>query len=402
MKALVTNLTDDGGLVAARSLAESGFEVIGADMHRLPAGMRSRYVTAYHFVGEPGDPGVEINLLRLVETSRPDVFLPIGTRGVFTASKHRDALSAITAVNVVDTDAFMAAFDKAACAAECRRLDIPCPATYTPEEALMALDGRADGLALVVKPRWDIGAAIGVRYVGDRVALQAAVEACTRDFEDSVIQEFVPGAADAMKTVVVLFGPDSRLAAAFTTQKIRHWPQTGGPTAASRSTTDPDLVEIVLPFFQRWKWRGAAEVELKLDARDGRHKVIEINPRFPGYLRFAWQCGLNLPLLAARLALGDSRAAVDGVPRYRVGVTYVAPTLFLRTVGDEIRTLGLTHAIRRASQDLRGSAPVLAGMLADPLPLLARMLRPTLPRQAGVAALRGLRSGIDTDRMRQP
>ena len=88
----------------------------------------------------------------------------------------------------------------------------------------------------------------------------------------------------------------------------------------------------MLPFFEKWKWRCAAEVELKLDARDGRYKVIEINPRFPGYLRFAWQCGLDLPMLAARIALGDEHAIADALPRYRVGATYVAPTLFLRTV----------------------------------------------------------------------
>jgi predicted ATP-grasp superfamily ATP-dependent carboligase len=393
VKALVTNLTEDGGLIAARSLAEGGFEVIGADMRRVPAGMRSRYVRAYHYVGEPGDPDVESALLRLVETHRPDVFLPIGTRGVVTASRHRDALSSITAINVVDADAFMAAFDKAACAAECRALGIPCPPIYTLEEALAALGDGARERVLVVKPRWDVGAAIGVRYVGDRVALQAAVEACRRDFGDSVIQEFVPGAADAMRTVIVLFTGDSRLAAAFTTEKVRHWPQTGGPTAASRSTDDRDLVEVVLPFFEKWKWRGAAEVELKLDARDGRYKVIEINPRFPGYLRFAWQCGLDLPMLAARIALGDDRATADGLPRYRVGATYVAPTLFWRTVREDVRTHSLMPAIRRASRDLSGSAPVVVGMLADPLPLLARVFRPARPRQADIAALRGLQRG---------
>jgi predicted ATP-grasp superfamily ATP-dependent carboligase len=389
VKALVTNAAEDAGLIAARSLAEGGFEVIGTDMQRLPTAMRSRYVTAYHFVGEPRD-DVETALLRLVETHRPDVFLPIGTRGVVAASKQRDALSALTAVNVVDAAAFMAAFDKAACAAECRSLGIPCPSTYTLEEALALLDSGSSRRALVVKPRWDVGAALGVHYVRDRDALKAAVEECTRIFGDSIIQELVPGTADAMKTVIVLFTPDSRLAAAFTTEKIRHWPQTGGPTAVSRSTADQALVEAVLPFFEKWKWRGAAEIELKRDARDNRDKVIEINPRFPGYLRFAWQCGLDLPMLATRIALGDERAAGTGVPRYTVGATYVAPTLFLRTVRDDMRERGLMYALRRASRDLHGSARGVFGMLADPLPLIARTVHPTPPRLANIAALHAM------------
>ena len=42
------DLTEDGGLIVARSLAEGGFEVIGADTRRLRAGIRSRCVSAYH------------------------------------------------------------------------------------------------------------------------------------------------------------------------------------------------------------------------------------------------------------------------------------------------------------------------------------------------------------------
>lgn len=381
MKALVTNATEDGGLVAARSLSAGGFTVIGADTLRLPAGLRSRYLTAYHWVGDPGDPHLEEAFIRLVETVRPDVFLPIGTAGVMAASRHRDTLAAMTALNVVDPAAFMAAFDKSACMAECRRLGIACPALYTLDGALAALEARPGAVTVVVKPGWDVGAATGVRYVRDPTALRAAVEGCAGAFGDYVIQEFIPGGVDAMSTVVLLFTPDSHLAAAFTTQKTRHWPQTGGPTAASRSTAEHGLIELVLPFFEKWRWRGVAEVELKLDARDGQHKVIEINPRFPGYLRFPWHCGLDLPMLAARAALGEGTVTRARLPGYRVGATYVAPTLFLRTLRDDARACGIAAAIRRGRTDLRGSAPVVLGMLADPLPLLLRVLRSTRSRQ---------------------
>jgi predicted ATP-grasp superfamily ATP-dependent carboligase len=379
VKALVTNATEDGGLVAARSLSAGGFEVIGADVRRLPAGMRSRYLTAYHWVGSPGDPLLDEAFIRLIEAVRPDVFLPIGTRGVVAASRHRDALAAVTAINVVDLAAFKMAFDKSECMAECRRLGIACPRVYTLEAALAALERQPGVATIVVKPGWDVGSAIGVRYVRDPAALHAAVEECARKFGSCVIQEFIPGGADAMKTIVLLFTPDSHLAAAFTTQKTRHWPQTGGPTAASRSTADHDLIKLMLPFFEKWRWRGAAEVELKLDPQDGQHKVIEINPRFPGYLRFPWHCGLDLPMLAARAALGEISSTNANFPSYRVGAAYAAPTLFLRTFRDDVRAHGIVPAIRCARTDLRGSAPLVFGMLADPLPLLVRTLRSTRP-----------------------
>ncbi len=389
MKALVTNATEDGGLAAARSLAAAGFDVIGAEARRLPWGVRSRYMKEHYDLGGSDFRPFADALVRLVEAVRPDVFLPIGTRGTLTAVRHREALAAMTALNVVDEAAFMTAFDKAVCAAECRRLGIACPDVYSFEEARAVLEQAPGRAAVVVKPPWDVGAARGVCYVREPAALREAVERCARLYGGYLIQDCIPGGVEAMKTVVLLFTPRSDLAAAFTTQKIRQWPRTGGPTAAGRSTAERDLVELVLPFFRHWRWRGAAEVELKLDARDGRHKVIEINPRFPAYLRFARSCGLDLPLLAARLALGDERVPPRAFPGYRVGRRYVAPTLFARTVRDDVRAHGFGVALRTARTDLRGAAAGILGLLADPLPLLARTLLPTRssgpPRPAGAS-----------------
>jgi hypothetical protein len=194
-----------------------------------------------------------------------------------------------------------------------------------------------------------------------------------------------------MKTVMLLFDRDGAPAAAFTARKVRQWPQTGGATAVSRSTADAGLVDSVLPFFRAVGWRGAAEVELKHDARDGRDKVIEINPRFPGYARFPWHCGLDLPLLAARLALGDAAPAV--LPDYRTGETYVAPTLFARTVREDARTVGLVRSLRRAWADARGGGAIVRGMLADPLPLVVRMAAAPAGEASALGALRTLRGG---------
>jgi predicted ATP-grasp superfamily ATP-dependent carboligase len=80
---------------------------------------------------------------------------------------------------------------------------------------------------------------------------------------------------------VLLYSRDSRLVAAFTTAKKRQWPTTGGLTVVSRSTRDEAIIEQVKPFFEHWKWKGPAEIEIKWDALTGVNKVIEINPRVP-------------------------------------------------------------------------------------------------------------------------
>ena len=148
--------------------------------------------------------------------------------------------------------------------------------------------------------------------------IEQAVQACRRHGEP-LIEEFIPGGPDAMRTVVVLFDRRTRLVAHFTTRKLCQLPSTGGMTTMSVSTDDRALVELVLPLFAAWRWEGPAEVELKIDERDGRAKLIEVNPRLPAYLAFAIRCGLNLPRLCALAAMGESPSAGS----YAIGRTYV-------------------------------------------------------------------------------
>ncbi len=302
---LITDTTYDAGLSLARELRRIGYRVIGADTRRLPFGLHSRYVHTVHSLPAADNPTFEPNFVDLVEKVRPDAILPLGTYGVKAVCRQESTFRNLTGFNVPSLDGFMAAFDHAVCGVECARLNIPCPATYSLDEAKQLLASGKGTLTLVVKPRTDVGAARGVNYVRDIETLQNSESVCTAQYGGTVIQEYIPGEASAMRTVVVLFDKGSKLVAAFTTQKHRQWPTIGGLTAVGVSTSEFHLVDQMLPFFKKWGWRGVAEVELKYDSRDGRYKVIEINPRFPAYLRFPNSCGSPLVRLAAILALGE-------------------------------------------------------------------------------------------------
>lgn len=369
---LVTNGTGSSGLAAAKSLALAGYEVATVDFCRLPLGLGSRYSRSHYVVTGLNQPDFERDLLDLVRSIRPDVFMPLGTGFVFFAAKNLDQLSAATAVSVPRLDAFMAAYVKSVCMAECSKLGIACPVEYSYREALEVLDHDRDE-TVVVKPDFDAGAATGVRFVRNRESLRKAVSECGERFGRTLIQQYIPGGPEAMKTVILLFSPESRLAAAFTSRKTRQWPVTGGQTAASLSTNEECLVSQVLPFFEKWQWRGSAEVELKFDSRDGLHKVIEINPRFPGYLRFPGQCGLDFPLLATQLALHNDAVSPSAYPAYRTGAKYLNPGLFLRAVVGGLQCRGVSE-LRHVLRDMRGTRSLVLEMLADPLALLGKVL----------------------------
>lgn len=372
---LVPGVSSDAGAGMTRQLAESGYEVIGADWRRLPFGLRSRYLRTVYPLPEPSNAEFSRSLINLVRTVRPDAFLPLGTTTVACACREAALLKDVTTVTIPGHDAYTAACDKTFCTRECRELGIPCPTVYSPDEAARALAGDRSGITLVVKPGTDAGMARGVSYVTDAATLQQSISSCLRRFDSVTIQEYIPGDASHMHTAVLLFDRHSTLIAAFTTQKLRQWPATGGVTALSRSTDEYHLVEQILPFFNKWHWKGAAEVEFKFDARDGNYKVIEINPRFPAYLRFALTCGLPLARLTAALTLEEEKVTPLTYPSYTVGMKFVNPGLFLRTAIADTRTaVAGDSPMRRAIRDLAGSGPAFAEMLTDPMPFVGRLL----------------------------
>ncbi len=373
---LVTGVSTDAGISIVRQLVESGYDVIGADWRKLPFGLRSRHLCTVHVLPNPSDAAFDENLVDLIESLRPDAFLPLlETNVVASACRRYAEIRRLTAVNVPGPDAFNAAYNKISGSIECRELGIACPDAYTLEEATRLLTDKHGNIPVVIKPGFDQGMASGVEYARNETELQRGYASCKSRFGTVLLQEYIPGGASHMHTAVLLFDRHSELIAAFTMQKVRQWPRTGGITALGISTEEFHLVKSILPFFRKLRWSGAVEVEMKLDARDGKFKVIEINPRFPGYLRFPILAGLPLADLAASLALEERRIVPLKYPSYAVGMKYVNPGIFLRTVFYDLRSArGRAAALRKAFADLSGTARVFGNMLTDPLPMAGRFL----------------------------
>jgi len=377
---LVGNAISGGGLAVAKSLSAAGYRVITADLDGAWRRWRLPSSGNHYWLAAENQREFENGLLDLVDRVRPDVFLPLGNHFTFTASKNRDRIGQVSEVNVPPLESFLAAYHKGVCMDECRRLGIPCPAIYSPDQALEMLREDRDAV-LVVKPDCDWGAAVGVSYVRNGDELRAAVRECGVRFGGALIEEYVPGGVDAHRSVVLLFSPQSHLIAAFTERKIRQWPQTGGLIAIARSTADEDLVKLALPIFEKWRWCGGAEVELKRDSRSGQDKVIEINPRFPGNLRFPIECGLDLAVLAAN-PVGCRRAVAKApfpswpsLPAYTAGVEYFNPGLVVRVLLAQFRSGELRGAaLRKGVREMWGAASAMPRLLRERLPWPDRAL----------------------------
>jgi predicted ATP-grasp superfamily ATP-dependent carboligase len=102
-----------------------------------------------------------------------------------------------------------------------------------------------------------------------------------------------------------------------TQRRIRMRPRQGGIGLENETTDEPGLREAAIALLAELGWHGPASVEFKVDARDGRPRLLDINGRFWGTLGLAIRAGIDFPGLACRVAVeGD----VDPVDDYAIGV----------------------------------------------------------------------------------
>lgn len=374
MKVLVTHCTRNTGLTAMRALSRAGCEVRGADDRQLPFGLKSRYATgAYAALPREHAPEFAAAMFELLERVRPDVLIPL--RGAQFACRNKTEILQRTHALVPELAVFQVLHDKSELLKLCARLGVPAPRVLSPDQAVAQL-GENDTLPVVVKPSRDVGGGAGVSFVRDPLRLVPTQTEVARRYGKALLTEYIPGPTSNIRAVHLLFDNDTRLLAHFVLQKHRLWPTRVGATVAGISTHEPWLVTQILPIFQALGWRGPADVELKIDTRDGQAKILEINPRFSGILHFPIQCGVNFPLLYCRAALGE-RLAETLQPRYAAGVRYLAVPKWLRAVAAELWAPSASrwHVLRQAmASDLRAPRVRSVHELADPAPVIGRAL----------------------------
>jgi biotin carboxylase len=85
------------------------------------------------------------------------------------------------------------------------------------------------------------------------------------------------------------------------------------------------MVDAGLRFLAALGFHGISQVEFKRDPRDGRYKLMEINPRLFQWHGLAAACGVDLPRLAYcdLLGLPVPAAAMNGRGR-RWAITFLA------------------------------------------------------------------------------
>ncbi len=141
----------------------------------------------------------------------------------------------------------------------------------------------------VVKPRIGSGSR-GVRLVRRLSDLNGV------DTDGSyLVQEYLPGAE---YSVDVYVAGDGRVVASVIRERIK---VDSGIAVISKTIIDDEISELAAQIAQRVGIRYVANVQFRRD-RDGRPRLLEINPRFPGTMSLTVAAGVNMPGLCLREA----------------------------------------------------------------------------------------------------
>lgn len=124
-----------------------------------------------------------------------------------------------------------------------------------------------------------------------------------------VLQERIPGPADRYIYIEGFIDHSGSIRSTFARRRLRMYPLDFGNSTAMISIaldTVSDAVASVHRLLLQSGYRGIYSAECKIDIRDGRYKLIEVNTRPWWYISCPVRCGLNVAEQAYRDALLES------------------------------------------------------------------------------------------------
>ena len=167
---------------------------------------------------------------------------------------------------------------------------------------------------------------------GGSKAFEGNVRGATARVRDAgfrcMVQEKIPGPFEELVSVGLCLDRDGRLITSFSTRKRCEYPEPFGDGLVVETIEDPGILEPSLELLRKLGYWGLCDVEFKRDARDGRMKLLDANPRVWLWVGLGADAGaVPLALTAYRLALGDGRLCERRHPaRPRLGaILWTAP-----------------------------------------------------------------------------
>jgi len=100
-----------------------------------------------------------------------------------------------------------------------------------------------------------------------------------------MLQEYIPGGDEAVWMFNGYFNSDSDCLFGITGRKIRQYPAYTGATSLGICLPNPTVHETTTRWMKALGYKGILDIGYRYDARDGKYKVLDVNPRIGATFR---------------------------------------------------------------------------------------------------------------------
>lgn len=250
---------------------------------------------------------------RLLKTGKFDVVVPTVDFSAAILSENKEEFSKYAKIASNDWDVYQIAGDKNRTMEVCMENGIPCPITVLNAKSIDDVVKAEITYPLVVKPCTGYGA-IGFKKVDSAKELKKLF-AHGEKTENYVFQEYIPQ-TDLQYECAMFVDNDNKIKTSCVFSKNRWFPVNGGSSTLNITADRVDIIESCTRLLQKINWRGAADIDLIQDPRDGKAKIMEINPRVSGSVKITFAAGTNQARQMLELLYGEE---VTQYKEYKIG-----------------------------------------------------------------------------------
>jgi D-aspartate ligase len=297
------NVMHHGGLGVIRSLGRLGVPVHAVYEDSLAPAAHSRYLHG-RWLWRPGSeaPGRLLDgLRRLAERiGRPAVLFPTDDAGAIFLAEHGDELRRWFRFPAPPAALPRQLAGKYSLYQLCRELDVACPqAAQVGVWAEAGTFAERVGFPLVAKlvAPWRSGGAVRsttiIRTPDELARLRPA------DAGEVMLQEYIPGGRGHDWFFHGYCDANSTCRPACTGVKERSYPAHAGLTSLGRCAENSALRREATRLLERLSFQGIVDLDFRWDARDGRYRLLDFNPRLGAQFRlFRDTTGVDVALAA--------------------------------------------------------------------------------------------------------
>lgn len=230
------------------------------------------------------------------------VLYPTREETVAAFSRHRDRLAEQYRVPTPAWNTVRWAWDKRNTYRLAQQLGIPTPRTWYPKDLaeLRRIDAEPP---LAIKPAIKEHFLYATKAKAWKAHSRAELEELYRRARSLVgpgevmVQEFIPGSGSQQFAYCAFFKAGGAIGR-MTVRRLRQHPLEFGRASTFVETTDVPILEHQSDrLLAAIDYYGLAELEYKLDPRDGKYKLLDFNARTWGYHSLGRRAGVDFPYL---------------------------------------------------------------------------------------------------------